>query len=326
MNASSRIVSLLSSATEMLFALELGDRVVGISHECDFPAAVQSLPRVTRSRIDARQTSAAIDAQVRTQSAAGEALYTIDTDLLRALRPELIVTQSQCDVCAVKLQDVLDLVRSEPMLRDTRVIALNPASLDDVFADIQQLGAATGRADAAAALVASLRRRVAAVRDKTAALAPAERPRVACVEWIEPLMLAGNWTPQLIDWAGGRCELVRGGRHSEYHAWPTLVAFDPEVIVIAPCGFDLARTMCEARSLPLRPGWAELSAVRTGRVFALDGNAYLNRSGPRLVETLEILAHLLQPPLFPELPATIDQAASVAQRRWTTAGESTILD
>jgi iron complex transport system substrate-binding protein len=187
-------------------------------------------------------------------------------------------------------------VANEPGLAGTRVVALNPQSLEDILADLLRLGDATGRREAAEACVAGLRERLSAVAIR---VPPHSLPRVACIEWIEPLMLAGNWVPELISRAGGISLLTEPGRHSPYVRWEEVLAADPEVILVAPCGFDLARTFVEAEALGRVPQWRELSAVRAGRVFALDGNAYFNRSGPRVVNTVEILAGVLHPGLFP---------------------------
>lgn len=293
-----RIVSLLSSATEMLFALGLGEQVFAVSHECDWPPQALQLPRATRSRIDSRQSSQAIDAQVKQLLAAGEPLYEIDEPLLRSLAPDLIVTQAQCDVCAIRLADVLRLQQAAPELQHTRVLPLNPNSLEDVFADLARIGTATNTQQTAAALIAGCRARVSAIVDRTAKLANTDRPRVLCIEWIEPLMPAGNWTPQLIEFAGGISGLAVAGEHSRYATWDDVAAFDPQVVIVAPCGFDLPRMLQEAEQLPRIAGWQKLRAVQAGRVFAIDGNALLNRSGPRLIETLEVLAQLIQPQLF----------------------------
>ena len=282
----------------MLFALGLGEDVVAVSHECDFPAEATSRPRVTTSNVDSALASNEIDGQVKELSAAGGALYDFDQAALIELRPDVIVTQSQCDVCAVRYQDVVDFVQAESALAGTRIIPLNPQSLGDVFADVRQVGEALGFADRARQYLAELQERVAAVRNRTVQLPIEDRPRVACIEWIEPLMLAANWTPELIENAGGSCPLTRAGQHSTYSAWKDVVQFDPQVIVVAPCGFDLARTLHEDGSIPEWNSYGALSATQHGRVFALDGNAYLNRSGPRLVDSIEILAHLFHPDLF----------------------------
>lgn len=296
-----RIVSLLSSATEMLFALGLGAQVHAVSHECDFPPAVKTLPRATRSRIDSAQSSQAIDEQVKSLVARGDPLYEIDELLLRSLQPDLIITQAQCDVCAIKLADVLRFRDQAPELARTKVLPLNPNSLDDVLQDIERVAAATQTAAVAATILQDYRQRIEAVVSRTSALPAAARPRVLCIEWIEPLMPAGNWTPQLIEFAGGTSGLATPSSHSHYASWQEVSEFDPQVILVAPCGFDLPRALLEAAALPQVSGWAQLSAVKTGRVFAIDGNALLNRSGPRLVESLELLARLIHPELFREI-------------------------
>lgn len=311
--AALRIASLLSSATEMLYALGLGDWVVAVSHECDYPHEVASRRRATFSRIDSSASSATIDEQVKELSARGEPLYDIDRALLRELRPDLIVTQAQCDVCAVRYQDVIDFVASEPVLAGTRVVALNSTSLEDVLRDIERLGGAATVVANANRVVANLRQRVGKITTITSSLSPAERPRVVIIEWIEPLMLAGNGTPQLVALAGGVDWLTIAGRHSVYNAWSDVVAFDPEVLIVAPCGFDLLRTLSEASDIFRWPSFTELSATRASRVWAVDGNAYLNRSGPRLVDSLEILAHLFHPQRF-AVPASLAGEALPWQR------------
>jgi len=304
-----RIASLLASGTEILFGLGLGEHVVAISHECDFPPEALDRPRVTFTNVAVDAPSAAIDAQVRTLVENQAALYGIDVALLAELRPDLIVTQAQCDVCAVRYHDVLEAVRTKPGLHGARVLALNPLTLADVFADIRRVGEATGSHGSAERYAAALEARVERVRARTARLKQDERPRVACIEWIEPLMLAGNWMPDLIELAGGRQDFATSGRHSVYYRWDEVTAFDPQVIVLMPCGFDLPRTLQEATVLISLPDWHALAAVRQRRVFAVDGNKYFNRSGPRLVESLEILAHLLHPALCPA-PAVPEPAWS----------------
>ncbi len=308
MSTPERIVSLISSATEILFLLGLGERVVGVSHECDFPAEIAELPRLTRSLVNATAASQAIDRQVREFAADQQALYSIDVDALARLAPDLIITQAQCDVCAVRYDDVVTAVRDTPSLAGANIIALNPLRLADVLADIRRIGDAAGVGERATEVVIELEARVANVRERTAAIPAQARPRVALLEWIEPPMLAGNWTPELVSWAGGIDGLPSDGRHSSYARWEDIVSFDPEVIVIMPCGFDVDRAIVEAQVLPHWPGWNALSAVRSGRVFAADGNAYFNRSGPRLVDSLEILAHLFHPDRFPASGATTGSA------------------
>jgi len=312
MTTNRRIASLISSGTEMLYGLGLGGNVVAVSHECDHPPEVASKPRVTYSNVDSQAASGQIDDQVQRLSAAGDALYEIDRRKLRDLRPDVIVTQAQCDVCAVRYQDVMEFVQQEPALARTRVISLNPQSLEDVFGDILRLGHALDVPERAEVFVRESRERIHAIRRRTAAITHENRPRVICIEWIEPLMLAANWTPELIDIAGGRFPLTERGAHSTYAAWDEVVAFDPEVVVVAPCGFDLQRTIRESAVMASWPQFDSLSAVRNGRVYAVDGNAYLNRSGPRLVESAEILARLIHPELFAGTPARPEDEPSVA--------------
>jgi iron complex transport system substrate-binding protein len=317
-----RIVSLLSSATEILFAIGIGEQVVAISHECDYPAAATSLPRATRSRIDSSRPSSAIDMQVKQLLEAGEPLYEIDRGLIRELAPDLIVTQAQCDVCAVRYQDVVDFVAGERALAWTKVLALNPQSLADVLVDLERVGAAAGAAAAAREYVRTLDRRIRRIDAKWHGTSKGQgvdcesrlcdveqsspqstldpvRASVVCLEWLGPLMAAGNWTPELIELAGGESRLAESGHHSGYVDWVTVRDCDPDVLLIAPCGFDLARSMAEARRLWELPGFCDLKSIRSGRAYVIDGNAYLNRSGPRIVDSLEILAHLIRPDRFP---------------------------
>ena len=303
MKTPERIVSLISSATEILFLLEMGDKVVGISHECDYPPAALERPRLTRSLVDSAVASRQIDDQVRRLTEGQSALYAIDVERLAELAPELIITQAQCDVCAVRYADVISAVRATPALRHTRVLALNPLSLGDVLNDIARVGEAAGALSQAAAARQRLEARVEAIRARTAKLTLDEIPRVVCLEWIDPPMVAANWTPELVAAAGGEPGLARGGVHSTYADWRQIVDYDPEVLVVMPCGFDLARTAAEAAVLPGWEGWSELAAVRAGRVYLTDGNAYFNRSGPRLVDSMEILAHLFHPQSFAPPPA-----------------------
>ncbi len=293
-----RIVSLISSATEILYLLGLGDRVVGVSHECDYPPEVALKPRLTRSLVESAASSREIDERVRTLASSHSALYTIDVDQLAALAPDLIITQSQCDVCAVRYEDVVSAVRETPSLRHAEVLALNPRSILDVFDDVERIGKAVGDDTNAPVLKACFTTRVLMAQIKAAQIPPSKILRAACLEWIDPPMLAANWMPHLIQLAGGEPGLTVDGQHSRYADWQQILDYDPQVIVIMPCGFDLERSIVEAQVLPGWSGWSRLAAVREGRVFAVDGNAYFNRSGPRLIESMEILAHLFHPDLF----------------------------
>jgi iron complex transport system substrate-binding protein len=296
-----RVVSLLASATEIVAELGCLDWLVGRSHECDFPPQVQSLPVVSRVEIDATLSSAEIDAQVKAratqaQTAAPEALqalslYRLDVDLLRDLRPDVILTQTQCEVCAVSERDVTEALRSLTGIAP-RVVSLAPYRLSDVWRDIARVGEALGRAPEATTLITGYTARLDALRKRTSSHL-ASSPRVAMLEWLDPLMAAGNWTPELIEIAGGNNLFGRNGEHSPWLTWEELAAADPDIIVLAPCGFELGRTLADLPILQAHPIWASLTAVRTGRVFAADGNAYFNRSGPRLVDSAEILAAIL---------------------------------
>jgi iron complex transport system substrate-binding protein len=295
-----RIVSLLPSATEILFALGLGDSVAAVTHECDYPPEARDKPRITRSLLAEGMSSGAIDEAVHGQLAAdAHSLYTIDRALLAQIAPDLIVTQRLCEVCAVAYDEVLDAVRSLP--RRPQVLNLEPVSLDDVLGDIRRVGAATATDQRAEALVAGLAARVAAVRERTARAT--STPRVAFLEWLDPLFRGGHWNPELVRLAGGVDPLGHEHQPSARIEWEQVVALRPEVMVIACCGFDEARARQELPLLEARPGYADLPCVRAGRVHVVDGAAYFSRPGPRLVDSLELLARLIHPTLFPPRPA-----------------------
>ncbi len=293
-----RIVSLFPAATEILHALDAGDRIVAISHECNYPDAAGTKPRVTTSRVCASSSSIAIDADVKSLLSRDEPLYSLDAQLIEELAPDLIVTQAQCDVCAVRFADVVELCSQRPGLRDARVLALNPKSLGDVFNDIHQIAEAIGIRQRGNELVARLNDRLATVREVIRAKSKG-RPRVVVIEWIEPTMAAGNWTPELVRIAGGLNGLSVAGHPRAYHDWDEAVVFDPEVLVVAACSLNLDRTLEEMHLLSRQPRWQSISAVQTGRVFAVDGDAFFNRPGPRLVDSVELLAALLHPEHFP---------------------------
>jgi iron complex transport system substrate-binding protein len=297
-----RIVSLLSSATEILFALGLGDQVVAISHECDYPPEATRLPRATKSLVDSSQPSQAIDEQVKRLSASGGALYDIDRELIRDLAPDLIVTQAQCDVCAVRYRDVVDFVEAERVLQNTHIVPLNPRSFSEILGDVYQVARAAEAPAASTTLVRSLLARHNAVIARALPRKSEDRPGVAVIEWTEPLMAAGNWTPDLVHAAGGTPLLALPGEHSDYLTWLDVVGARPDVLIVAPCGFNLQRSILEAKRLGELPGYRDLPAVANGRAFVVDGNAYLNRSGPRIVDSLEILAYLIRPDRF-DLPS-----------------------
>jgi iron complex transport system substrate-binding protein len=290
-----RIVSLIASSTEIVCALGMGDELVGRSHECDFPAWVKRLPSVTAPKFPTDGTSYEIDQRVKAIVQEGLAVYRVDAAALDALRPDVILTQSQCEVCAVSTKDVeaavCQLVGSRP-----RIVSLEPNALDDVWRDIARVAEALGVVERGRTLVGELQARIDAVaaRARTAA----SRPTVACIEWVEPLMAAGNWMPTLVELAGGTNLFGAAGKHSPWMTFDELAARDPEVIVILPCGYDVARASQDLPLLEKEPRWRGLRAVRDGRVFVADGNQYFNRPGPRVVESLEILAELVHPELF----------------------------
>jgi iron complex transport system substrate-binding protein len=287
--APQRIASLLPSATEIVCALGLEDALVAVSHSCDFGGRVESLPRVTRTRVPHDATSSEIDTVVRECLSRGESLYQLDAALLETLRPNLIVTQALCEVCAVGPAEV---DRTVPALSSApRIVTLEPHTLDEVFDAIGQVGAATDRSEAASALVSDLRRRVELVRAKSARLA--RRPRVAFLEWADPPMCGGHWNPELVEIAGGRDGLGTPGEPSHMLTWDAVLRWKPEVMVLACCGFDETRGTEEMELLRRRPGFDELPCARDGRVYVMDGVRLFSRPGPSLVESLERLAAVL---------------------------------
>ena len=295
MRAGGRVVSLIASATEMVSALGQGDRPVGRSHECDYPEAVRALPVCTGPEIDTEGGSAEIDRDVKALVGKALSVYWVDGELLKRLEPDVILTQSQCEVCAVTRRD-LERAVGDWVDSAVRIVSLEPNALADVWADIGRVAEALGVPDRGAKLMGRLRRRTAAIAET--AKRGKRRPTVACIEWIEPLMAAGNWVPELVEMAGGINLFGAAGKHAPWMTFEALKAADPEIVLVLPCGFDIARSTREMPALTARPGWTELRAVRDGRVFIADGNQYFNRPGPRLVDSLEILAELLHPELF----------------------------
>jgi iron complex transport system substrate-binding protein len=290
-----RVVSLISSATETVVALRCTDRLVGRSHECDFPQGILTLPVCTSSKIDVHARSAEIDRQVKSLVADAVSIYAVDAEALDRLRPDLVITQTQCAVCAVSLEDVeralCSVVTSRP-----KIVAVEPHDLAGIWENFRQIAAALGVDAAGETLVESSRQRLAAIQQRI--LHCLLRPTVACIEWIDPLMAAGNWVPELVEIAGGTNLLGTAGKHSPWMTWEELVARDPDVIVIMPCGWGVDRARAEMSPLTNRPEWPRLRAVQTGRVAVTDGNQFFNRPGPRIVESAEILAEILHPDVF----------------------------
>jgi iron complex transport system substrate-binding protein len=291
-----RIASLLPSATEIVCALGAGDQLVGISHECDFPPAIRDRPVLTRSRIDSTGTSRAIDAAVRSVIAGALSIYDVDADQLSRLSPDVIVTQDLCEVCAVSLDDVRAAVARLAHRRDIAIVTLHPARLADVLGDVERVAAALGCAERGAAVRAELEQRIAAIGRRAAQIT--SRPRVVSLEWIDPLMIGGTWMPELIELAGGQPVGATAGAPAPTITPGDLAALAPDVVVVKPCGFSLPRTLeerhlierCVIAACPGRP-----------RVYVTDGNAYFNRPGPRLVESLEIMAACIHPDRFDDL-------------------------
>ena len=303
-----RVVSLLPSATEICYAL--GVEPVAVSHECDHPPAALELPTVNRSRVANAGSSATVNEQVADATSSG-AVYEIDRSALRQADPDLVIAQDVCDVCAIDgslARATIDAVGSE-----AEVLTLHSHSLEGVLGDVVRVGEATGRDEEAAAVVAELRERIDAVERRASAAAVEERPRVAVLDWMEPPMVAGHWVPEMVELAGGEYGLADPGDRSTPREWAQIREYDPEVLVAAPCGFELERTVEHAEELTSRAGWQELSAVKAGRVYAMDGHHYVNRPGPRLVETLEFLAGLVQPEVFDAPPG--EAVSQLAQKR-----------
>ena len=305
-----RIVSLLPSATEMVCALGLEEQLVGISHECDFPRTIVGLPAVTKTHIDHHATSPNIDEQVREELGSQQALYSLHDDLLATLKPDLIVTQSLCDVCAVAEADVTavaGMLNTQPT-----VFNMQPMTLTDVLETVIALGEAANSQSAARKLRVDLECRIEAVRARSATLKLSERPRVAFLEWLDPPFNAGHWNPELVEIAGAEPVLGIAGEPSTTVSWSQVEDCDPDIIVIGCCGFDLQRTVVDVQMLANNPAWSRIPCVRNGRVFIVDGNAYFNRPGPRLVDSLELMANTLHPSLHP-LPSTVPPALSFAE-------------
>ncbi len=297
-----RIASLLASGTELCCALGAGDELVARSHECDTPAWVTRLPCASRPTFDITGTSAEIDARVRAKLAAKEPLYEVDEALLASLRPDVLITQTHCEVCAVSPANVRGLERKQ-------VVALQSGTLEGILDGFAHVAEVIHREREAAALVAGIRARLAAI---DARLAGRPRPTIVCLEWIAPIFSMGNWGPELVALAGGANLGPPAGAHSTTTAWDAVRRADPDVLLVAPCGFALDRTLREMPTLAALPGWDDLRAVRAGRVFVADGNLYFNRSSPSVFTSVDILAEILHPDLFPPAHAS-------AWSRWPPA-------
>ena len=290
-----RIVSLLPSATEIVCALGFESQIVGRSHECDFPHSIEHLPALTSPKFNPEGTSFEIDQRVKTILSEALAVYRVDADRLRDLKPDFIVTQSQCDVCAVSMREVEEAVAQWTGTRP-QIVSLAPYALRDVFADMEHVGVALGVAAHATDVVGHLRDRMSAIEERVRN--SDSRPRTAIIEWIDPLMAAGNWMPELVAMAGGLNLFGKAGEHSPWMKFEEIIAADPDLILVAPCGFNMDRAAIDLPVLTARPEWPWLKAVKARKVFLGEGNQYFNRPGPRIVESLEILAEILHPELF----------------------------
>jgi iron complex transport system substrate-binding protein len=289
-----RIVSLLASATELVHAIGAGDELVARSHECDFPESVKALPVVSRPAFDVTGSSRAIDRRVRERLASGAPLYEVDDDAIARLEPDVVLTQTHCEVCAPSPADVER--GGVPPLCRRQVAALRSGTLEGILAGFVEVATVLGRHDAGARLVAELRARTEAVSARTRSL---PRPTVVCLEWLDPVFAMGNWGPEIVELAGGTSLLGRPGEHSTTTPWEAVLEADPDVLVVAPCGFTVDRTLSEIEALTTRPGYATLKAARAGQVYVADGNRFFNRSGPSAFESVELLAEILHPDVFP---------------------------
>lgn len=290
-----RVVSLIPSATEIVAALGCADLLVGRSHECDFPDSVKTLPICTAPKLDLSGSSADIDKRVQDALKTAVAVYDVDKELLEELAPDVIITQSQCEICAVSLKDVEAAV-CDWTGKDVKIVSLEPMSLNDVYDDIQRVAKALDVDAAGEKLIENMKSRIAAIHAKTKQIPT--HPRIACIEWTEPMMAAGNWVPEMVSIAGGQDPLGKAGEHSPWMGWDELLNANPEVVAFMPCGYDLTRTSSESKSVTQAPQWQKLPAAQQGRAYITNGSDFFNRPGPRLVESLEILAEILHPDVF----------------------------
>jgi iron complex transport system substrate-binding protein len=293
-----RICSLLPSATEILYALGVGGSVAGVTHECDFPPEAANKPALIRPRVDPQAVPAELDRQVSDLVARGESIYAVDAELLGLLSPDLIVTQDLCHVCAASSDDLATALARLP--KQPRVLSLTPHSLKDVWEDIRRVGEATGRRQEAEALAAELEGRVAEIAAR--AERASSRPRVLCLEWLDPCYVGGHWVPEMVAKAGGKDVLGRSEEPSFRVTAAEIADARPDLIVVMPCGYKVARTVAEFGAAQLPDTWKDLPAARRNRIFAVDANSHFSRPGPRLADGVALLAHILHPDLFPEEP------------------------
>lgn len=290
-----RIISLLPAATEIVCALGLEHQLVGRSHECDFPESIKNLPVCSSAKFLPGSDSATIDRQVKEILSEALSIYSIDRELIRNLAPDVIITQTQCEVCAVSLSDV-ELALKDLLDKECRIISLSPNSLDDVYNDISYLAKQLGAEKEGIELLELAEERTDIIRHKLKFIN--DKPKVVCIEWLSPIMIAGNWTPEIVEIAGGISVLAEKAKHSPYTDFQAIREEDPDIIVILPCGFSVQRTLQEIHLLLELPGWSDLKAVKNQRIYIADGNQYFNRSGPRITDSIEIMAEIINPKQF----------------------------
>jgi iron complex transport system substrate-binding protein len=292
---SQKIISLLPAATEIVCALGLEDNLVGRSHECDFPPSVKQLPVCSEANFPDNLSSMEIDKKVKEILSDALSIYTVKREKIRELDPDVVITQAQCEVCAVSIKDVEEALENY-LDKQARIISLQPESLEDIFNNIIEVAAALNVTARGNELIESLNERVDIIRHKLKYIE--NKPTVACIEWLEPLMVSGNWVPELVDLAGGISVLAEPGKHSPFIQWADILLQDPEIIIAMPCGFSIERTLKEIDILLQLPGFAELKAVKNNRLYITDGSQYFNRPGPRIVDSIEILAEIMHPKPF----------------------------
>lgn len=290
-----KIISLLPAATEIVCALGLERQLIGRSHECDFPESVKDLPICSSAKFISGSDSLQIDKQVKDILTNALSIYTIDTEMIRRLNPDVIVTQTQCDICAVSLKDV-EKALDGLLDKECRIISLEPNILSDVYKEIRDIAGVMHVSARAEDLLEQADDRLNIIRHKLKFVS--ERPKVVCIEWLAPLMVAGNWTPELVEIAGGEAILAVNGKHSPFVDFAEIKTVDPDIIIVMPCGFSIPRTLQEINLLFDLPGWQDLKAVKNNRLYIADGNQYFNRSGPRLTDSIEILAEIINPKQF----------------------------
>jgi len=290
-----KIISLLPAATEIVCALGLENSLVGRSHECDYPESVKSLPVCSEANFPDGLSSADIDVKVKDILAEALSVYTVKREVIKELSPDVVITQAQCEVCAVSLPEVEQALENY-LDKQAKIISLQPNSLDDIFTDIAAVAKALNVEAEGERLLEDLNERVDIIRHKLKFME--NKPTIACIEWLEPMMVSGNWIPELVNIAGGTPILAQAGKHSPYVSWDSIRESDPEIILLMPCGFSIERTMREVNLILEQPGFNELKAVKNNRIYIADGNQYFNRPGPRIVDSVEILAEIIHPKQF----------------------------